>query len=235
MSDVRLDSSAVSRRAGAARRGRRPAVGPARHARVTFGPAAASSPPPTSSRSWARPGRCRPWELTDAIDRGDTETALVTLRRMLRAGDRHPLQLMATLHNHYLRMLRLDGAGRHRASGTPPQSSEGRPTRPARRSTSCTGSATTAWSGPSATWPRPTSTCAGCGICPVSWCWRWPWPGSAGWRRRLDRRHAAELSAVARRAFRHQTCCRWRRACLKGRRGSSVRTRWRPRQRRSSS
>ena len=58
-----------------------------------------------------------PWDLTDAIDRGDTATALVTLRRMLRAGDRHPLQVMATLHDHYRRMLRLDGAGVHERAG----------------------------------------------------------------------------------------------------------------------
>jgi DNA polymerase-3 subunit delta len=56
-------------------------------------------------------GSVPPWELTDAIDRGDTRTALTTLRRMLRAGDRHPLQLMAVLHGHYARMMRLDGSG----------------------------------------------------------------------------------------------------------------------------
>jgi DNA polymerase-3 subunit delta len=56
-------------------------------------------------------GSVPPWELTDAIDRGDTRMALTTLRRMLRAGDRHPLQLMAVLHGHYARMLRLDGSG----------------------------------------------------------------------------------------------------------------------------
>jgi DNA polymerase-3 subunit delta len=31
--------------------------------------------------------------------------------RMLDGGSRHPLQLMATLHSHFERMLRLDGAG----------------------------------------------------------------------------------------------------------------------------
>ena len=55
-------------------------------------------------------GDVAPWELTDTIDRGDTATALELLHRMLGAG-RHPLQLMATLHTHYARMLRLDGAG----------------------------------------------------------------------------------------------------------------------------
>ena len=55
-------------------------------------------------------GSVPPWELTDAIDRGDTPGALATLHRMLHAGDRHPLVVMATLHSHYARMLRLDGA-----------------------------------------------------------------------------------------------------------------------------
>lgn len=54
-------------------------------------------------------GSVAPWELTDAIDKGDTTGALDTLRRMLTAGGRHPLVVMASLHNHYARMLRLDG------------------------------------------------------------------------------------------------------------------------------
>jgi DNA polymerase III subunit delta len=54
-------------------------------------------------------GSTPPWELTDAIDRGDTPGALAALHRMLDAGDRHPLVIMATLHGHLGRMLRLDG------------------------------------------------------------------------------------------------------------------------------
>lgn len=54
-------------------------------------------------------GSVPPWELTDAIDRGETVLAMTRLRRMLRAGGRHPLQLMAILHGHYQRMLQLDG------------------------------------------------------------------------------------------------------------------------------
>jgi len=56
-------------------------------------------------------GGVPPWELTDAIDSGRVPDALDKLQRMLRAGDRHPLAIMATLQSHYLRMLRLDGAG----------------------------------------------------------------------------------------------------------------------------
>jgi len=58
-------------------------------------------------------GGVPPWDLTDAIDKGHVDTALVMLHRMLHAGDRHPLQVMAILNNHYGRMLRLDGSGAH--------------------------------------------------------------------------------------------------------------------------
>lgn len=55
-------------------------------------------------------GGVPPWELTDALDRGDIAAALDKLHRMLDGGGRHPLQVMATLHTHYARMLQLDGA-----------------------------------------------------------------------------------------------------------------------------
>jgi len=55
-------------------------------------------------------GDVPPWELTDAIDSGRIDVALEKLQRMLGSGGRHPLQIMATLQTHYLRMLRLDGA-----------------------------------------------------------------------------------------------------------------------------
>jgi len=54
-------------------------------------------------------GGVPPWDLTDALDRGEMPVALQVLQRMLRGGARHPLQVMATLHSHYERMLRLDG------------------------------------------------------------------------------------------------------------------------------
>ena len=54
-------------------------------------------------------GSVPPWELTDAIDAGDIPRALSSLHRMLRAGDRHPLQILATLHGHFGNMLKLDG------------------------------------------------------------------------------------------------------------------------------
>lgn len=55
-------------------------------------------------------GDIPPWDLTDSIDRGDTPGALEALSRMMGAGERHPLQIMAVLHGHYTKMLRLDGA-----------------------------------------------------------------------------------------------------------------------------
>ena len=55
-------------------------------------------------------GAAAPWELTDAIDSGDTVTALTQLRRMLDGGQRHPLVIMATLTRHYASLLRLDGS-----------------------------------------------------------------------------------------------------------------------------
>jgi len=54
-------------------------------------------------------GGVPPWDLTDALDRGQTDVALGLLARMLGAGDRHPLQVMAILQTHYGRLAALDG------------------------------------------------------------------------------------------------------------------------------
>lgn len=56
-------------------------------------------------------GGVAPWDLTDAIDRGDVPASLAVLERMLRGGGRHPLQILATLHGHYQKMMALDGLG----------------------------------------------------------------------------------------------------------------------------
>ncbi|MHB1855151.1 MAG: DNA polymerase III subunit delta, partial [Acidimicrobiales bacterium] len=56
-------------------------------------------------------GSTAPWELTDAIDRGDAGAALVALHRLMGSGARHPLVVLATLHRHFSAMARLDGAG----------------------------------------------------------------------------------------------------------------------------
>ncbi|MGH9079251.1 MAG: DNA polymerase III subunit delta [Acidimicrobiales bacterium] len=55
-------------------------------------------------------GALAPWDLTDAIDAGETARALAALERMV-SGESHPLVVMAILHRHYRQMLRLDGAG----------------------------------------------------------------------------------------------------------------------------
>ncbi len=55
-------------------------------------------------------GGVPPWDLTDAIDRGDRANALELLQRMVGQGERHPFQVLSTLHSHFARMLRLDGA-----------------------------------------------------------------------------------------------------------------------------
>ncbi|MBO0693796.1 MAG: DNA polymerase III subunit delta [Acidimicrobiaceae bacterium] len=53
-------------------------------------------------------GSVAPWDLTDAIDRGETEVALGLLHRMLEAGERHPLVVLATLQRHVTSMARVD-------------------------------------------------------------------------------------------------------------------------------
>jgi DNA polymerase-3 subunit delta len=55
-------------------------------------------------------GAIAPWELTDAIDRGDIPAAVDRLHRLLGGGERHPMVVLASLHNHVQRMLALDGA-----------------------------------------------------------------------------------------------------------------------------
>lgn len=55
-------------------------------------------------------GDVPPWDLTDAIDRGDVAAALAVLQRMWGAG-RHPLAVTASVTGHITRMARLDGSG----------------------------------------------------------------------------------------------------------------------------
>lgn len=55
-------------------------------------------------------GSVPPWELTDAVASGNIAEALDKLRRMLHAGGRNEMQVLATLYNHHTRLLRLDGA-----------------------------------------------------------------------------------------------------------------------------
>jgi len=54
-------------------------------------------------------GSVAPWDLTDAIDAGDSNKALLMLHRMM--GDSHPLQILALLANRYAQMMKIDGRG----------------------------------------------------------------------------------------------------------------------------
>lgn len=74
---------------------------------AVFGPGAKVSAPDIEPYLGVA-GDVAPWDLTDAIDNGDVSGALGVLDRMLVGGGRHPMQVMATLTNHYLRMIRLD-------------------------------------------------------------------------------------------------------------------------------
>ncbi|MDQ1355849.1 MAG: polymerase subunit delta [Acidimicrobiaceae bacterium] len=56
-------------------------------------------------------GSVQPWDMTDAIDRGDAEAALTALHRLLEAGDRHPLVVLSILHRHVGPVVTLDGSG----------------------------------------------------------------------------------------------------------------------------
>ncbi|MDH3755879.1 MAG: DNA polymerase III subunit delta [Acidimicrobiia bacterium] len=55
-------------------------------------------------------GGAPPWDLTDAIADGDMAKAVAVLQRMVNAGGKHALQVLAGLQGHYERLLRLDGA-----------------------------------------------------------------------------------------------------------------------------
>jgi DNA polymerase-3 subunit delta len=54
------------------------------------------------------PGSVTPWAFTDAIDSGQTETALRDLRRLLGSGERHPLEVLAILRTHVQGRLKVD-------------------------------------------------------------------------------------------------------------------------------
>ena len=54
-------------------------------------------------------GDVPPWELTDAIAKGNPASALETLARMQGPGGRHPMQLIAFLNSHFSRILRIAG------------------------------------------------------------------------------------------------------------------------------
>lgn len=80
-------------------------------------------------------GSVAPWDLTDAIDRGQAEVALTLLHRMLGAGERHPLVLLAILHRHVGSMVRIDSPSitTEAAAATAMGIAKGRSTFPAKK------------------------------------------------------------------------------------------------------
>jgi DNA polymerase-3 subunit delta len=54
-----------------------------------------------------QPGSVPPWDLTDAIDRGEAGQALQLLHRLTDAGGRHPLVVLAILQRHFSNILRV--------------------------------------------------------------------------------------------------------------------------------
>jgi DNA polymerase-3 subunit delta len=61
-------------------------------------------------------GGVAPWDLTDALDKGDSATALGALERSAGGTGGVPLVVLASLHRHYGQMLRLDGSDATSAS-----------------------------------------------------------------------------------------------------------------------
>jgi DNA polymerase-3 subunit delta len=53
-------------------------------------------------------GSVAPWTFTDAVDNGETQKALAAMHRLLDAGARHPLVMLAVLHRHVQSLLRVD-------------------------------------------------------------------------------------------------------------------------------
>ena len=83
----------------------------------------------TTSRSYLGDvGTAGPFDLTNAIDRGDVASALEVLHRLLTATSAaqpkplHPMQVMASLVRHYQRLLRLDDPASPRRNRPPRRS-----------------------------------------------------------------------------------------------------------------
>lgn len=73
----------------------------------TFGPGAELGPDDVEPYL-VEEGGVPVFELTKAIDAGDVPASLGVLQRMTGAMGMHPLQIMAVLHNHFRRAMRLD-------------------------------------------------------------------------------------------------------------------------------
>lgn len=76
---------------------------------AAFGPGAKIGPEQVAPYL-GEAGSSAPWDLTDAIDRGDAGAAIAQLHRLLSGQGRHALGVISSLHTHVSRMARLDGA-----------------------------------------------------------------------------------------------------------------------------
>ena len=170
-------TSSSSEAGGQARRGARASSWSSSSARTSAGSAAlldgargdvragrAARATTTSSRSSARPAGCRRGSSPTRSTGATPPAALDRLHRMMGGGERHPLQILATLHGHYSadaapRRARRDATRRRRPRCSGLQAA--RRSRRGRRSTRRGGSGRRAWRGPSSCWPAPTSTCGG--------------------------------------------------------------------------
>ena len=56
-------------------------------------------------------GDVPPWDLTDAIDKGDASKAIIVARRMLDSKNRAGLQVLNILQRHFVQMMKLEGSG----------------------------------------------------------------------------------------------------------------------------
>lgn len=74
-----------------------------------FGPGSTVSADDLAAHLGER-GAVAPWQLTDAIDAGDSAASLGVLHRLLGPGGFHPLAVLTLLHRHFQTMLALDGA-----------------------------------------------------------------------------------------------------------------------------
>ena len=88
---------------------------------------------------------------------------------MMRAGERHPLQVMAILHNHYTKLLTLDGADADDEASAAAVLGI-KPGFPASKALDQYRKLGNGGSrGRSGCWPRPTSTCGAPRSGPTSW------------------------------------------------------------------
>jgi len=62
------------------------------------------------------PGDVAPWDFTDAIESGKVSEALEMLSRLMRAGGRHPLVILAILQRRFVELAVVSGSGIHNAN-----------------------------------------------------------------------------------------------------------------------